>query len=293
MLGMSLASLRSTPWRLHTDRGYWRWALLAGLWGVLLLATACQKQEAVVTVQTETEANEIIAALQDRGIEAKKEAAGGEDQKGWRILVVEDAFASGKAALAIRILQELGLPRPTGTGLGEDAGSGAFGGLSPTAEEAKKIKQIKTEIERQLRQLPEVTRVSVNIVLPEKDIASLQPTPAKASVLLVTTAAETRFKEDDVRRLVTGGVPNLDAGNVAVTIFHEPPRQVQTQLADIEKRAKLNKLVTFVVASIALIALGLGGLLLYAKRRQAADSATAATAATAPDQSVERKQLQA
>ncbi len=287
---MPLASLRSTSWRPYIHRGYWRWLFLASLWGVLLLTAACQKQEAVVTVPTETEANEIIAALQDRGIEAKKEAAGGEDQKGWRILVVEDAFASGKAALAIRILQELGLPRPTGTGLGEDTGGGAFGGLSPTAEEAKKIKQIKTEIERQLRQLPDVARVSVNIVLPEKDIASLQPTPAKASVLLVTTSAETRFKEDDVRRLVTGGVPNLDAGNVVVTIFHEPPRQLQTQLADIEKRAKLNKLVTFFGASIALIALGLGGLLFYAKRRQAP---AAAAGEAALDKGVEHKQLQA
>lgn len=242
-----------------------------------------------MTVQTETEANEIIAVLQDRGIEAKKEPAGGEDQKGWRILVVEDAFASGKAALAIRILQELGLPRPTGTGLGEDTGGGTFGGLSPTAEEAKKIKQIKTEIERQLRQLPDVTRVSVNIVLPEKDIASLQPTPAKASVLLVTTSAVTRFKEDDVRKLVTGGVPNLNADNVVVTIFHEPPRRLENQLADIEKRAKVNKLVTFVGLSIVVIVLGLGGLLFYAKRRQA----TAPDSAAAPPTGGERKQLQA
>ncbi len=267
-----------------------RWPALIGLWCILLLTTACQKQEAIVTVPTETEANEIIAVLQDRGIEAKKEAAGGEDQKGWRILVVEDAFASGKAVLAIRILQELGLPRPTGTGLGEDTGGGTFGGLSPTAEEAKKIKQIKTEIERQLRQLPDVSRVSVNIVLPEKDITSLQPTPAKASVLLVTTAAETRFKEDDVRRLVTGGVPNLEANNVVVTIFHEPPRQLQTQLAEIERRAKVNKIITFVSISVALIALGLGGLLFYVKRRQATPTATEAPSVT---EGGERKQLQA
>lgn len=263
---------------------------LVGLWCVLLLTAACQKQEPVVTVQTEAEANEIIAVLQDRGIEAKKEPASGEDQKGWRILVIEDAFASGKAALAIRILQELGLPRPTGTGLGEDAGGGTFGGLSPTAEEAKKIKQIKTEIERQLRQLPDVTRVSVNIVLPEKDIANLQPTPAKASVLLVTTAAATRFKEDDVRKLVTGGVPNLSADNVVVTIFHEPPRRLENQLADIEKRAKINKLVTFVGLSVVVIVLGLGGLLFYAKRRQAAAPESADAASPAGG---ERKQLQA
>ncbi len=244
-----------------------------------------------MTVQTETEANEIIAVLQDRGIEAKKEPAGGEDQKGWRILVIEDAFASGKAALAIRILQELGLPRPTGTGLGEDTSGGTFGGLSPTAEEAKKIKQIKTEIERQLRQLPDVARVSVNIVLPEKDIASLQPTPAKASVLLVATSAETRFKEDDVRKLVTGGVPNLEPNNVVVTIFHEPPRQMEAQLAEIEKRAKINKLITFVGLSGVVIVLGLGGLLFYAKRRQATQVSTEAAPQAAGGS--ERKQLQA
>lgn len=283
--------LRSTPRPSPARRNAWRRLSLVGLWMVLLLTTACQKQEPVVTVQTEPEANEIIAVLQDRGIEAKKEPAGGEDQKGWRILVIEDAFASGKAALAIRILQELGLPRPTGTGLGEDTGGGTFGGLSPTAEEAKKIKQIKTEIERQLRQLPDVARVSVNIVLPEKDIASLQPTPAKASVLLVTTSAETRFKEDDVKRLVTGGVPNLDANNVVVTIFSEPPRQLEAQLADIEKRAKINKLVTLVGVSIVVTVLGLGGFLFYAKRRQAAAGTT--NAAPAPAASGERKQLQA
>ncbi|MGQ9896680.1 MAG: hypothetical protein ACUVR8_03830 [Acidobacteriota bacterium] len=287
---MSLGFLRLLIWHPSRHQNYRHRPALIGLWLVLLLTAACQKQEAIVTVPTETEANEIIAVLQDRGIEAKKEAAGGEDQKGWRILVIEDAFASGKAALAIRILQELGLPRPTGTGLGEDTSGGTFGGLSPTAEEAKKIKQIKTEIERQLRQLPDVARVSVNIVLPEKDIASLQPTPAKASVLLVTTAAETRFKEDDVRRLVTGGVPNLDSNNVVVTIFHEPPRQLQTQLADIEKRAKVNKLVAFVGSSIALIALGLGGLLFYVKRRQ---SMPAAAEAPPTDEGSARKQLQA
>lgn len=141
-----------------------------------------------------------------------------------------------------------------------------------------------------MRQLPDVARVSVNIVLPEKDIASLQPTPAKASVLLVTTAAETRFKEEDVRRLVTGGVPNLDASNVVVTIFHEPPRQLQTQLSDIEKRAKVNKLIAFVTVSVVLIALGLGGLLFYVKRRQATPAAAEAPAAA---EGSERKQLQA
>lgn len=137
---MSLGFLRSLApvWRHGWRQTCRRWPALIGLWCVLLLTTACQKQEAIVTVPTETEANEIIAVLQDRGIEAKKEAAGGEDQKGWRILVVEDAFASGKAALAIRILQELGLPRPTGTGLGEDTGGGRSAGCRRRPRKPKK-----------------------------------------------------------------------------------------------------------------------------------------------------------
>jgi type III secretion protein J len=201
------------------------------------LTSACGKREAVVTVPTEVEANEIIDLLQENGIEAQKEAVGDERSQVWRILVTEDMFGSGKTAVAIQVLRDNGLPRPQGAGVGEDKDDPLI--QSPSRDEDRRTRQLANEIERQLQQLPGVIRVDVNVVLAGKDIVALKQNPASASVLIVHRNAEKLFTDEQVRALVIGSVPDLSPENVKVAIYQQTPRPVSQRTSESDSRRKI------------------------------------------------------
>ena len=136
-------------------------------------------------------------------------------------------FGPSKLPAAFRVLREGGLPRN-----GEKGMEGAYDekGMFPSdsAQRAQRLKELKTEIERQLRMLPAVVRVNVNVVMPEDDSLNLNPYPAAASVLIISGAMEPLFSEDHVRGLVTKSVPKLKPENVNVVIIREPPAEPVT-----------------------------------------------------------------
>ena len=91
-------------------------ALLASL--ALLALTACSQEEIVHGLE-ESQANQVLVALDEDGMRAEKRREEGSEAT-WRVEV-----ASSEAPRAQRLLAERELPRPRLPGLGETFGKGS------------------------------------------------------------------------------------------------------------------------------------------------------------------------
>lgn len=232
---------------------------------LLCLAAGCAESVSVATVPTEPEAIEIINILNEQGIESRKEEVGEEGARQWRVTLTEETFGRGKLARALRVLQEHGLPRPHEKGLeGAYDQQGMF--PSESAQKAQRLKELKTEIERQLRLLPGVSRVSVNVVPPEDDVVNLDPFPATASVLIIHRDERPSFTTAHVQELVSRGVPKLKPENVSVVAVQEPEHRVATAHLEAQRRTDI---ISFIALGLLLIlTLSLAATLLVVRRRR-------------------------
>lgn len=194
--------------------------------GLLLLAGCTAKIEHGLS---EREANEVRAALEDRGIPVELAAEG----KGstWSVGV-----ARGSAAEATRVLRDEELPRREAPGLAEVFGQGS---LVPTAteERARMIQALSGETSRMLGALEGVVRARVLVVPEWKGAGFGAPEPARASVFLRVSssrAASLAARKAELQQLVAGAVPGLTPDHVAVLLdpISAPPRPVVVQVKD-------------------------------------------------------------
>ena len=180
----------------------------------LLLLTGCMQKE-LQTGLTEQEAQEIIVLLKDNGIDANRAAVAADSERPtWKVSVKggdQDYF------LAMKILQEHGLPRERAKGL-EDVFSKS--GLIPTAgeEKARLIVGLSGEMTRTLKSVAGVVDARVHVVLPENSplVDKSQWSLTTASVLLKYQGDQIPLREDEVRNLVARGIEGLQPENVAV-----------------------------------------------------------------------------
>lgn len=257
---------------LRRRRFLWR-PLLPALLAVC--AAGCGKTYSVATVPTEADANEMIHALYNRRIAARKEPIGeGKSRAGerkWQVFVDEGLLEENKLAAALQVLHEHGLPRPADKGFEK---AYEEGGMFPSesAQKAQRLKELKTEIERQLRYLPGVARVSVNVVLPEESGIKLNPYPATASVLLVHKNEKPAFSDDYIKELVARGVPKLKAAEVGVMLVYEPAPSAGDDARAAQPTAKGGRsVIVWAVAAGVLAALAaVGAVFLLQRRRRAA-----------------------
>lgn len=234
----------------------------------------------VANVSGENEAIEIIDVLKENGFDAEKQEIGEGDAKKWSIVVQEGFFGGTDAALAMQILRDNGLPRAEGKGMeGASEEPGMF--QSESAQRAQRLKELKTEIERQLRILRGVTQVSVNIVLPEDDTLSINPYPATAGVLIVHKESKPTFTPEQIQNLVARGVPNLKPENVTVSMSYQPPRAIPRQDLMIRRR---NNIALAIGAALVLVLAVLIVLLWLRMRRQSAELAALREGEEPPDE---------
>ena len=256
-----------------------RAAVCVPLVAATLLASGCTKSENLATVADESEAIEIVSVLSENGIDAEKQETGEEGAKQWKITVADSVFGPSKLPAAFRVLRDRGLPRNSEKGMeGAYDEKGMF--PSDSAQRAQRLKELKTEIERQLRLLPAVVRVRVNVVMPEDDSLNLNPYPAAASVLIISETVDPLFSEEHVRGLVTKSVPKLKPENVNVVIIHEPHPE---QLAEFPRRR--SPAVTYtIVALIAMLTCVLALTLVWRRRHGTVAANAAEPVIKVPDQ---------
>jgi type III secretion protein J len=182
----------------------------------LLLAAAglvgCARSP-LYTDLTETQANEVQAALLSAHIDAQKAAMN--KSKGWAIAVAHDEVPK-----AMAVLEAAGLPRQSLRTLGDVFPKESFVS-SPLEERARYIFALSQEVQQTLMQLDGIVDARVHIALPERSLLDDKPQSASASVVIIERpGANLEMRETDIKAIVTDGIEGLkDINRVTVKFF--------------------------------------------------------------------------
>lgn len=207
----------------------------------------------------EPQADQVLVALADAGLPARKERTGSEDG------VFSVVVRPSEAAAARGVLSARELPRARPPGFSDLFGSP---GLVPTPleEHARYLHALSGELERTLASLDGVLGARVHMALPVSD--PLRPevrgTPRAAVLLKCRAEACGRLeaRSDGLRRVVAGAADGLDPSSVAILLVEAPAAPASRPPAATARR-------TWVAAgALALAALLGAGALLFGRRRR-------------------------
>lgn len=175
-----------------------------------LLLAACGSRVELMASMPEAEANEVMAALQNAGIEAQK-VPGKEGKVGLTL----DAAQVGRA---VDLLRAKGLPRERFAGMGEVFRKEGLIS-SPLEERARYLYALSQELGATLTQIDGVIVARVHVVLPERGSPGDPNTPSTAAVFIkhqVGYNLDTVLPQ--VRRLVTNSIPGLSPEKVSIVL---------------------------------------------------------------------------
>jgi type III secretion protein J len=160
----------------------------------------------------EQQANELMAALLDSGIQADK--APSPSKTGWEIRVGRSDFP-----YAMQVLRSRGLPRAQYASLGEIFKKEGFAS-SAVEEKARYIYGLQQELARTLSLMPGVVDARVHIALPDRDPLGGDTIDSSAAVMIYEQAgANVRDRETDIKVLIKDSVEGLDDVNKVTVKF--------------------------------------------------------------------------
>ncbi|MEA2751076.1 MAG: type secretion protein [Myxococcales bacterium] len=166
----------------------------------------------------ETDANRVVVALDQAGIDAVKEADPTVEGR-FRVTVPRDD--SGRALATMADEQ---LPRVKSRGLLDAADRGQLV-PSQAAEQAQLVAGLAGELERTLGSIEGVLAARVHLNLPARDMLRDGPQPkASASVLVEHRGTTPPLAPESVQRLIAGGAPSLAASDVVVVFIPHAAR---------------------------------------------------------------------
>jgi type III secretion protein J len=180
----------------------------------LLVLAACLLagcRGALYTKQTEDDANEMLAALIDRGVHADKATSDG--GKTWDINVDD-----GEVARAMSILQASGLPHERHVSLGDMFKKEGLIS-TPTEERVRFVYGVTQELSDTLGRIDGVVGAKVHIVIPNNDPMAPAIKPSSASVFIkYRPEVDLSALTPSIKNLVVRSVEGLTYENVTVTL---------------------------------------------------------------------------
>ncbi len=188
--------------------------LLAPVAAAILLA-GCDKESTLHSGLPERQANLVMAALLDAGIDCHKTPG---DEGTWNVSVVESRFAE-----AVNLLEEKGLPRRNFNGVAEVfKKTGMIS--SPTEERIRFMDALAQDLSRTISGIDGVVDARVHVVLPENDPFARNTLPSSAAV-----AIRSRWDSDvtdlvpSIKGLVKNAIEGLAYEKIMVTVFRDSP----------------------------------------------------------------------
>jgi type III secretion protein J len=186
---------------------------LRRLLGALLLGlvlVGCSGRVELLASVPEADANEVIAALINQGIDASK-VSGKEGMVGVRV-------PANQSARAVDTLRVMGLPRERFAGMGEVFRKDGLIS-SPVEERARYLYALSQDLSATLSRIDGVLFARVHLVLPERGSGGEPPMPASAAVFIKhRSEANLEALQPQVRRLVTNSIPGLTSDRVSTVL---------------------------------------------------------------------------
>lgn len=210
----------------------------------------------VAAALDEPDANRVVVALDQAGIDASKEADPQAEGK-FKVMVPRD-----DAARALATMRDEELPRAKTRGLLDAADRGQLV-PSQAAEHAQLVAGLSGELERTLGAIDGVLAARVHLNLPPRDALRDAPHPkATASVLVEHRGATPPVAPESIQRLVAGGAPGLAPNDVAVIFTSRASRPAAAARADLAHVGPItvarSSVLTLKGALAALVVLVLG-----------------------------------
>ena len=183
-----------------------------------LLLSGCDKETTLHSGLEEGQANLVMAALLDAGIECHKSPG---EEGTWNVTVDEKSFAT-----AVNLLEKAGLPRREHKGIGEVfKKTGMIS--SPSEERIRFMDALAQDLAKTISGIEGVVDARVHVVLPENDPFARHVLPSSAAV-----AIRSRWDADlsdvvpSVKGLVKNAIEGLQYEKIMVTVFRDaPPRK--------------------------------------------------------------------
>ena len=180
-----------------------------------LLAAGCDNETTLHSALEERQANLVMAALLDAGIDCHKSPG---DEGTWNVTVDESKFAA-----AVNLLEKAGLPRRDHKGIGEVfKKTGMIS--SPSEERIRFMDALAQDLAKTISGIDGVVDARVHVVLPENDPFARHALPSSAAV-----AIRSRWDADltdvipSVKGLVKNAIEGLTPEKIMVTVFRDSP----------------------------------------------------------------------
>ena len=180
-----------------------------------MILSGCDKETTLHSGLEERQANLVMAALLDAGINCHKTPG---EEGTWNVAVSESKFAD-----AVNLLEAKGLPRRSYQGIGEVfKKTGMIS--SPSEERIRFMDALAQDLSRTIAGIDGVVDARVHVVLPENDPFARNALPSSAAV-----AIRSRWDVDltdvvpSVKGLVKNAIEGLAYEKIMVTIFRDSP----------------------------------------------------------------------
>jgi type III secretion protein J len=214
---------------------------------LLFVLTGCK--ETLFARLSEQQANQVVAALSEAGIQANKSQV---DENFWQVSVDEKQLGQ-----ASRLLQSQGIPHSKHVSMGETFKKD---GLIPsvTEERIRYVYSLSEELSVTLRKIPGVVDARVHVVIPRNDPLATRIIPSSASVFIkYRTGVDIGTISPNIKDLVAASVEGLDIKNVALFTFPIKETSTEAKVGTLSEQRSAKNDETF-----SAVPFFLGGLLL-------------------------------
>lgn len=244
---MKGAVLRAVLKKLLLSLSGTRHALRVVLFGSLVLLAACGARVDLFAASTEAEANEVLSALLDAGMDARKTTT-----KAGIAINVDGA----QVARALDVLKARGLPRERFDGMGQIFRKEGLVS-SPLEERARYVYALSQELTNTLSQMDGVLAARVHVVLPERGGVGEITTPSTAAVFIKHQAGYSLDAlQPQIRKLVTHAIPGLTEDRVSIALVSAQPSGVaRGALPGLDAAGALPAAVVYGLAAAVLVLL--------------------------------------